>query len=263
MDLTDTKYRFTDTHCHLYSQQFDADRKAMMQRSEEAGVDQFFLPAIDSSTHEAMLQIERDFTQCQAMMGLHPCSVTANYKEELKIVEEWLSKRPFVAIGEIGLDYYWSIEFAKQQSEAFAIQMQWALDKKIPIVIHTRNAMQPTINAVQPYADAGLRGIFHCFSGTAEEAEQIVNMNFFLGIGGILTYKKSGLPEALTMISLDNLVLETDAPYLPPVPYRGKRNEASYLPFIAQKLAEVKNVSIEEVANRTTANAKKIFNPSV
>ncbi len=263
MSLTDKNLNFTDTHCHLYSQQFDGDRKEMMERSEAASVKKFYLPAIDSSTHEAMLQMENNFPQCIAMMGLHPCSVTATYQEELKIVEEWLSKRPFVAIGEIGLDYYWSTEFAEQQSEAFKIQMQWALDKKIPIVIHTRNAMQPTIDVVKPFAHAGLRGIFHCFSGTGEDAEQITGMGFYLGIGGILTYKKSGLPEALATISLDKMVLETDAPYLPPTPHRGKRNESSYLPFIAQKLAETKGVSIEEVAHITTKNAEKIFSGSL
>ena len=263
MSLTDKSLRFTDTHCHLYAEQFDADRKEMMQRGKDAGVEKFYLPAIDSGTHEAMLQVEKDFPQCVAMMGLHPCSVTANYKNELAIAEEWLIKRPFVAIGEIGLDYYWSTEFAAQQQEAFAIQMQWALNKKVAIVIHTRNAMQPAIEMVKPFADAGLRGIFHCFSGTAAEATQIISMGFHLGVGGILTYKKSGLPEALADISLENIVLETDAPYLPPTPYRGKRNESSYLPFVAQKLAEIKNVSVEEVAAITTSNAEKIFSGSL
>lgn len=259
MSLTEKNIRFTDTHCHLYAEQFNGDRTAMMQRSEDVGVTKFYLPAIDSTTHEAMLQMENDFPQCAAMMGLHPCSVTANYKNELRIAEEWLNKRSYIAIGEIGLDYYWSTEFTQQQAEAFATQMQWALDRNMPIVIHTRNAMQPTIEMVKPFADKGLSGIFHCFGGTKEEAERIVTMGFYLGIGGILTYKKSALPEAIGSISLAHLVLETDAPYLPPVPYRGKRNESSFLPVIAQKLADIKNVSIEEVAAITTANAEKIF----
>ena len=160
------------------------------------------------------------------------------------------------------MDYYWSTDFTEQQQDAFHIQMQWALDKRLPIVIHTRNAMQPTIDLVKPFADKGLRGIFHCFGGTAAEAEQIVMMGFYLGIGGILTYKKSGLPEALANIALAHLVIETDAPYLPPVPHRGKRNESSYIPFIAQTLAGIKHVSIEEVAIITTKNAEKIFNGS-
>lgn len=263
MGLTDAICQLIDTHCHLYSEAFNGDREEMMKRNTEAGIRKMYLPAIDNSTHNAMLQMEKNYPQCRAMMGLHPCSVNLNYKNELSIVEEWLNKKSFAAVGEIGLDYYWSTEFAEQQGEAFRIQMQWALNKKLPIVIHTRNAMRETIDAVKPFADAGLRGIFHCFSGNEEEAKQIVDMNFYLGIGGILTYKKSGLPEALANISLDCLVLETDAPYLPPVPYRGKRNESSYLPFIAKKLADLKGVSIEEVAHITTCNAEKVFSSLV
>ena len=263
MGLTDRVCQLTDTHCHLYSEAFDSDREETMTRSAEAGVKFIYLPAIDSSAHGAMLQCEREYPPCKAMMGLHPCSVNANYKYELNIVEEWLNKRPFAAIGEIGLDYYWSTEFAEQQAEAFRTQMQWALDKKMPVVIHTRNAMPETISIVKPFAGAGLRGIFHCFGGTEEEAMQIVDMNFYLGTGGILTYKKSSLPQAIANISLHHLVLETDAPYLPPVPYRGKRNESSYLPLVAQKLAELKGVSVEEVADITTRNAEIIFNSLV
>lgn len=263
MSLTDKSLHFTDTHCHLYSHQFDGDRKEMMIRSEEANVMKFYLPAIDSTTHETMLQLESEYPQCKAMMGIHPCSITADYKKELAIAENWLNKRPFVAVGEIGLDYYWSTEFVQQQQEAFIIQMQWALDKNLPIVIHTRNAMQPTIEMVKPFADKGLRGIFHCFGGTAEEAKTITDMGFYLGIGGVLTYKKSGLAEALANISLNKIVLETDAPYLSPVPHRGKRNESSYLPLIAQRLADIKGVPLEEVAETTTKNAEIIFTASV
>ena len=170
-----------------------------------------------------------------------------------------MNERPFVAIGEIGLDYYWDKTFEKEQQEAFSIQMQWALDKNLPIVIHTRNAMQETIEAVKPFAAKGLRGIFHCFSGSKESAEQIVKMGFYLGIGGVITYKNAGLSQALERISLENLVLETDSPYLTPVPFRGKRNESSYLVYIIDKLAKAKNLSSEEVAVITTANAQKIF----
>lgn len=263
MSLTDKRLQFTDTHCHQYSQQFDGDRADMMKRSEAAGVTKFYLPAIDSTTHEAMLNMETGYPQCAAMMGVHPCSITADCRTELSIAEEWLIKRPFVAVGEIGLDYYWSTEFVEQQQDAFNIQMQWALDKHLPIVIHTRNAMQPTIEMVKPFADEGLCGIFHCFGGTSDEAEQITGMGFLLGIGGVLTYKKGGLAEALADVSLDNIVLETDAPYLSPVPHRGKRNESSYLPFIAAKLAEIKGVSIELIADMTTKNAEKIFSRSL
>ncbi len=251
--------KLTDTHCHIYAPEFDGDRMEMMQRSKDSGIEKYYLPAIDSHTHEAMLEAETNFPQCKAMMGLHPCSVNETYKSELRIVEEWLEKRSFAAIGEIGLDYYRSTGFAEPQQKAFTMQMQLALDKNLPVVIHTRNAMQPTIDMVKSFAGKGLRGIFHCFGGNKNEARQIVNMGFYLGIGGILTYKKSGLPEALEDVSLENIVLETDAPYLPPTPYRGKRNESSYLPFVAQKLAEIKNVAIEEVAAITTANAEKIF----
>ncbi len=260
MELTDINPQFIDTHCHLYSDEFTNDRNDVFTRSATAGVTKFYLPAIDSGTHEAMIALEKNFPQCKAMMGLHPCSVDQNYQNELNIVKEWLNKRLFAAIGEIGLDYYWSTEYKNEQKQTFSLQMQWALERNLPIVIHSRNAMQETIDAVKPFADKGLRGIFHCFSGTAEEAAEIVAMNFYLGIGGVLTYKKSGLPEALQAISLENIVLETDAPYLSPVPHRGKRNESSYLPLIAQKLAEIKHVSVEEVAVITSRNAEKIFN---
>jgi TatD DNase family protein len=251
--------KWIDTHCHLYSGEFSEDIDQLIERAQHAGVEKFYLPAIDSNTLQAMLALEAKNTACISMIGLHPCHVNASYLQELAIVKEWLDKRHFAAIGEIGLDYYWSTEFAGQQTAAFNQQMQWALDYKRPIVIHTRNAMQPTIDMVKPFADKGLRGIFHCFSGNADEAQQIVNMDFYLGIGGILTYKKSNLPETIANIPLEKMVLETDAPYLPPVPYRGKRNESSYIPIIAQKLAEIKNVALEEVAAITTANAEKIF----
>jgi TatD DNase family protein len=251
--------RWIDTHCHLYSEEFSGEIDELIKRAEKAGIEKFYLPAIDSTTLQAMLALEKEYPACVAMIGLHPCYVNAGYLQELELVKTWLGKRTFAAIGEIGLDYYWSTEFAAQQADAFNQQMQWALDYNLPIVIHTRNAMQPTINAVKPFADKGLRGIFHCFSGNANEAEQIVNMHFYLGIGGIVTYKKSDLPEAIKNIPLEKMVLETDAPYLPPAPYRGKRNESSYIPIIAQRLAEIKQVAIEEVAAITTANAEKIF----
>jgi TatD DNase family protein len=193
------------------------------------------------------------------MMGLHPCYVKENVNDELAIVEKWINERDFVAVGEIGLDFYWDKTFVEQQRIAFETQMEWALAKNWPIVIHTRNAMQETIEMVKPFAKRGLRGIFHCFSGSAESAKQIVDLGFYLGIGGVITYKNAGLPEALENISLSQLVLETDAPYLTPVPFRGKRNESGYLVYIAEKLAAVKQTSLQEVAEVTTANAQKIF----
>ncbi|HVX26933.1 MAG TPA: TatD family hydrolase [Parafilimonas sp.] len=251
---------FIDTHCHLYLPEFKDNLNEIITRAINAGVEKFYMPAIDSSVIESLLATETAYPgKCFAMMGLHPCSVTGNYKEELVTVENWLNKRSFVAVGEIGLDFYWDTTFTTQQYETFEIQMQWALNKNLPIVIHTRNAMQQTIDFVKPFAEKGLRGIFHCFGDTYEKAKQIIDMNFYLGIGGVLTYKNSGLSAVIKQIDMDNIVLETDAPYLTPVPFRGKRNESSYIKIIAEKLAEVKNISLEEVAAITTANAEKIF----
>jgi len=252
--------KFIDSHCHLYLDDFKDDITDVIVRAKERGIEKFFLPAIDSSVIDTMLAMETSFPgSCFAMMGLHPCSVNANYREELKIAEEWLFKRKFTAVGEIGLDFYWDKTFTAGQYEAFNIQMQWALDRNMPIVIHTRNAMQETIDTVKPFAEKGLRGIFHCFSGNIQNALDIITMGFLLGIGGVLTYKNSGLQQVIEKISLEHIVLETDAPYLTPVPYRGKRNESSYIKLIADKLAEIKKVPLEEVAAITTANAEKIF----
>ncbi len=249
-----------DTHCHLYSEEFDEDRDAMIKRAQQLGVQKFYLPSIDSEAIDAMLKMEEDYPNvCFPMMGLHPCYVKENYKLELKTVEDWLQKRKFVAIGEIGLDFYWDKTFTSEQFEAFNLQMQWALDYKLPIVIHTREAMQATIDAVKPFAAKGLTGIFHCFSGSYESAKEIIGMNFMLGIGGVITYKNAGLGEVVSKIDLQHLVLETDAPYLTPVPHRGKRNESAYLEFVIKKIAEVKNISVEEVAATTTANAENLF----
>jgi len=249
-----------DTHCHLYSEEFEGDIAEVIKRAKYEGVKKFFLPAIDSTCLEGMLDLEKKFPdECFAMMGLHPCYVKENYLEELEIVKNQLAARHFVAIGEIGIDYYWDKTFAEQQQQAFELQMQLALDYQLPIVIHTRNAMQETINMVKPFAAKGLTGIFHCFSGSYESAKQIVDMGFLLGIGGVVTYKNSGLPQALAQIGAENLVLETDAPYLTPIPFRGKRNESSYLKYIIETLAEIKNMSVEEMAAITTANAERIF----
>lgn len=249
-----------DTHAHLYSEEFAQDIDLVMERAIKAGVKKFYLPAIDSTATEAMLALEEKYPGvCIAMMGLHPCYVKANVKEELDLVKEWLGKRKFAAVGEIGLDFYWDKTFEKEQYEAFDQQMQWALDKQLPIVIHTRNAMQETINRVKPFAAKGLKGIFHCFSGSVESASQIIQMDFHLGIGGVVTYKNAGLPEVLAEIPLDRLVLETDAPYLSPVPYRGKRNESSYLTYVVSKLSDIKQVSEVDIARITTENAEKIF----
>jgi len=252
--------KLIDTHCHLYLDEFGSDIINVIERAKSIGVQKFYLPAIDSDVIGQMILLEKSFPGvCFAMTGLHPCAVKGNFKNELKIVEDWLQARKFCAIGEIGLDFYWDKTFTTQQYEAFEIQMQWALERKIPIVIHTRNAMQETIDAVKPFAVKGLRGIFHCFSGSEKDAMAIIDMGFHLGIGGVITYKNSGLADAIKNISIENIVLETDAPYLTPVPFRGKRNESSYIKYVAEKIAEIKNMTFEEVAAATTANAEKIF----
>lgn len=249
-----------DTHCHLYAEEFSSDRNEMMQRAMDAGVTKFYLPAIDSSSHFQMLLLEESYPgQCFAMMGLHPCYVKENYEAELKIVEDWLTKRAFSAIGEIGLDYYWDKTFALEQERAFRIQIEWGIAHKRPIVIHTRNAMQETINVVKDYNSRGIGGIFHCFSGSYEIACQIIDMGFYLGIGGVLTYKNAGLPEVLKKTGLKRVVLETDAPYLTPAPFRGKRNESGYLIYVVDRLAELFDVSPAEIIEITTSNAQKIF----
>lgn len=250
----------TDTHTHLYSKEFEKDFEAVLQRAKKAGVEKFYLPCIDSEVIDDMLRLEEKYpTTIFAMMGLHPCSVKADFLEELKVIEAYLSKRKFAAVGEIGLDFYWGTSFKTQQLEAFNTQMELAFQYKSPIVIHTRNAMKETIEAVKPFAAKGLKGIFHCFGDSFETAKEITGMGFYLGIGGVLTYKNAGIAEVIKDIPIEFIVLETDAPYLSPVPFRGKRNESSYLVKIAEKLAEVKNVSVEELAEITSANAEKIF----
>ena len=249
-----------DTHCHLYLDDFANDQDAMMERAKKAGVQKFYLPAIDSHTVKELMAMEEKYPgQCMAMMGLHPCSVKENYKEELCWVEEWLCKRKFAAIGEIGLDFYWDKTFSSQQYEAFCQQMEWGLKYDLPIVIHTRNAMDEAISEVRKFRSRGIRGIFHCFGGSMEQAIAIIEMGFYLGIGGVVTYKKAGLDEVLKMIDPSHLVLETDAPYLTPVPFRGKRNESGYLTYILQKLSEIYDLSVETLAGITSSNAQKIF----
>ncbi|MFM8963830.1 MAG: TatD family hydrolase [Sphingomonadales bacterium] len=251
---------FVDTHAHIYAEELTSDLNLIMKNAVAVGINKIIMPAIDSSTLEAMLNVEQQFPeQCIAMIGLHPCYVKENYKEELKLVEEWIGKRKFIAIGEIGLDFYWDITFAKEQHIVFETQMQWALDLQLPIAIHTRNSMGETIEAVKPFAKKGLPGVFHCFSGSKESAEQIIGMGFHLGLGGVLTYKNAGVAEAVKDIPMEYMVLETDAPYLAPVPYRGKTNKPAYMIEVAKKLAEIKSLPLHEIAAITTSNAEKLF----
>jgi TatD DNase family protein len=249
-----------DTHTHLYLEEFKNDIAAVIDRAQQSGVQKFYLPNIDSSSIEDMLELEQQFPGiCLAIMGLHPCSVKENYKQELQLVEQWLGKRTFAAVGEIGLDYYWDKTFIAEQKEAFQLQIEWALQYNIPIVIHSRDSLQDCIDIVKQNQNGKLHGIFHCFGGSMNEAQQIIDLNFLLGIGGVVTYKKAGLAEVLKEIPLSSLVVETDAPYLTPVPFRGKRNEPSYLKYVAEKIAEVKNITVEEVCKITTVNAQNLF----
>ncbi|HRN72838.1 MAG TPA: TatD family hydrolase [Ginsengibacter sp.] len=255
---------FIDTHTHLYTEEFNNDRKEIILSAIGQGLSQFYLPAIDSSTTQAMLDTKNLFPdQIFLMAGLHPCSVKENFKEELKHVESFMEQHDFKGIGETGLDFYWDTTYVKEQKESLYRHIEWAIQLKKPLILHTRNSTRETIDIVKPYISQGLTGIFHCFSGTAEEAAEVVDMGFFLGIGGVITFKNSGLHKAISGIDLSHIVLETDSPYLAPVPYRGKRNESGYIPLIAQKLAEVKEVELEEVARITTSNALNIYKSSL
>ncbi len=254
--------KFTDTHTHIYSSEFDGDLGAMMDRALADHVTAIFLPAIDSGHHDKMLQVVGAYPKnCFPMMGLHPTSVKNDYKNELRIVENYLSDESmkFYAIGEIGIDLYWDKTFASEQAEAFGVQLDLAVRHDLPVIIHTRNSMDLVLEILEKRQDLRLKGIFHCFSGNTAHAERAIKLGFLLGIGGVVTYKNSGLQQVVAHVSLDNLVLETDAPWLTPVPHRGKRNEPSYIPIIASKVAEVKGMEVDQVAEVTTGNAWRVF----
>ncbi len=251
---------YIDTHAHLYVSEFDADRNEMMQRALNAGVKQVVLPAIDSETTAAMHALKKQFPKnIHLMMGLHPTHVKENVEEELVHVANELEKNNFVAVGEIGMDLYWDKTYQKEQQKAFAQQIDWALAYDLPIVIHCREAFDEIFEVLEGVVNQRLRGIFHCFTGNVAQAQRAIELNMLLGIGGVLTFKNSGLAETISKIPLAHLVLETDAPYLAPMPFRGKRNESAYLPLVAQRLAQVYQVSDEQVAQITTANAQKLF----
>lgn len=255
--------KLIDTHAHLYAAEFDEDRDAMIQRAVDQGVEKYYLPNIDSSSIDSMLALETAYPdRCFAMMGLHPCSVQANYEEELAIVRSWLGRRSFCAIGEIGIDLYWDTSTLEQQKIAFLRQVEWALEFDLPFAIHSRESIDLIIALLRDLKEPRLKGIFHCFGGSVDQAEAVIELGFLLGIGGVLTFKKAGLDATLASIDLAHLVLETDAPYLAPTPYRGKRNESAYVRLVAEKLATVKQVSLEEVATITTANAETLFHHS-
>ena len=252
---------FVDTHTHLYLEEFDADRHEMIQRAFDNNVNYMLLPNIDSFSIKGMMNLCEHYPKnCFPMMGLHPTSVKENYKEELKKMEEQFSIRDFTAVGEIGIDLYWDKTFKKQQEEAFRFQIDLALEKKLPIVIHSRESFDDIFSILEDYRNSGFTGVFHCFTGNDEQADKIIGLGFKLGIGGVVTFKNSGLDKAIANIDLSHLILETDAPYLTPTPYRGKRNESAYIPLIAEKIAQIKNTSLENVAKTTTKNAIELFN---
>lgn len=249
-----------DSHAHIYSEKFDTDRAEAMERAQQEGVSKIYMPNIDHTSIEAMLEAEEKYKgACIAMMGLHPTSVNKDFERELYLVEEWLSKRAFAAVGECGIDLYWDKTFLPQQQEALKVQVELAKKYKLPIVLHTRDSFNETYDIIAAAQDGSLKGIFHCFSGSAEEAEKVKELGFLMGIGGVATFKNGGLDKVLPHVQLENLVLETDCPYLAPTPHRGKRNEPVYLPLIAQRVADLMQKPVEEVAEKTTANALNLF----
>lgn len=252
--------RISDSHIHLYADEFNPDRNTIIRNAIDQGIHRFFIPNIDSTSFESMYRVCDDFPEyCFPMMGLHPCSVKENYREELTRAEKEFSKRKFYAVGEIGLDYYWDKTFIKEQHDALMTQCRWASEKNLPVVIHSRNATDLLIELFEENSHLNLKGIFHCFSGNTEQANRIISMGFYLGIGGVITFKNSGLEQIIKQTGVDHLVLETDGPYLAPVPYRGKRNEPAYLKLVLQKVAEAAELSEAEVAQATENNINTIF----
>jgi TatD DNase family protein len=255
-----------DSHCHLYNKDFDRDIDEVINRAVTNGITKIFLPAIDSESHERLHRLcdtnaSKPNPACEIlpMMGLHPCSVKEDFENELQIVEQFLdSGRKYYAVGETGLDYYWDLSFKKQQIEAFERQIAWSIEQALPIVIHSRKSTPDCIECVRKFGGKAT-GIFHCFSGTIEEAKQIMDLGFYLGIGGVVTYKNGGLRELIPALGLERIVLETDAPYLSPVPFRGKRNEPGHIKYVCETIAAALSISAEEVAAATTANALQVF----
>ena len=256
-------YKIIDTHSHLFVEDFDSDRSEVMQRAREAGVQRILMPNIDLASVEPMLRVCDEFSgYCYPMLGLHPTEVTADYRQSLGVLKQMLESRPqkFIAIGEVGLDLYWDKTYKVEQLAALEEQIAWALEYDLPLVIHSREAFPELYALFSHYKDTPIRGIFHSFTGTADEAQSLLEFpGFLLGINGVVTFKKSTLPEALRDVPLSRLVVETDSPYLAPTPYRGKRNESSYIVRVVERLAEIYACSSESVAEQTYANAASLF----
>ncbi len=252
--------KLIDTHAHIYSKEFHQDLNDVIENARQKGIEKILLPNIDSSSVELMHQVAKQFSSyCIPMIGLHPTSVKENFKEELKICKSWLESEKYCAIGEIGIDLYWDTHFLKEQQKAFDIQVNWALEYELPVSIHSRNSFSEIIEVLKAYENTNLTGVFHSFSGNLEQAFKIAEMGFLLGINGIVSFKNSDLESILPQISMNQLVLETDAPYLAPAPKRGTRNEPSFLLYVAQKIAEIYQIEVEEVARITSHNAKEMF----
>jgi len=250
-----------DSHAHIYLKEFKDDLNLIIDRAKEAGVEAIFMPNIDHTSIDDMLRVVDEYPgYCIPMMGLHPCSVTKDFEQDLYEVETWLGKGGFVAVGEIGTDLYWDKTFWPQQQEALKIQLDLALKFELPFAIHCRESIDETIELLEPYNESIQNGVFHCFTGSLEQAEKVIAMGFKLGMGGVATFKNGGLGEVLTSIPLENILLETDSPYLAPAPYRGKRNEPSYVLEVCEKISEVKQLHVEEVASTTSANSLTLFN---
>jgi TatD DNase family protein len=249
-----------DTHAHLFSDDFKNDRDDMIRRAQDAGITKMIMPNVDHETIDGMFEVESKYPKlCFSTMGLHPCSVKKDFQRELYIVEDWLSKRKFTAVGEMGTDLYWDKTFWAEQKEAFRIQAGWAKKYSLPLIIHCRETIDETIALVEELQDGKLTGVFHCFSGNVLQAEKIIKLNFLLGIGGVSTFKKGGLDTVLPDIAISNIVLETDSPYLAPVPHRGKRNEPAYIAIVASRISELKKISLADVHHETTMNAMRLF----
>ena len=250
-----------DTHAHLYAKAFENDRAAMIERAQAVGVAKFLLPNVDESSIAGMLELEAAYPgRCFPMMGLHPCSVKENYLADLAWVRKWLDQRDFIAIGEIGIDLYWDKTFIEEQKAAFLTQVEWALEFDRPVVIHARESLDVLIDLLREVGDPNLRGVFHCFTVNVAQAEAIMKLGLYLGVGGVVTFKNGGVDKTLAEISLERIILETDAPYLAPIPYRGKRNESAYVQEVAAKLASIKGLSLAKIASITSENARKLFN---
>ncbi|MBN7811670.1 TatD family hydrolase [Algoriphagus sp. H41] len=249
-----------DTHAHIYSSKFDADRDQVIAEIREAGIERIYMPNVDVDTIDRMLDCESRYGDlCIPMMGLHPCDVKEGFEQQLYVMEDWLSKRSFAAVGEIGTDLYWDKTTFDIQKEALNVQLGWAKNYSLPIVLHCRESIDETIELIEKAQDGSLSGIFHCFTGTLDQAQKIIQLGFLLGIGGVSTYKNGGLDSVIPHVGLEHLVLETDAPYLAPVPHRGKRNTPAYLPAIAQRVGDLLQTSADEVALATKANALNLF----